>query len=461
MATANASSSLAYRALWRWHFYAGLIVAPFLLILSMTGAIYLFNDEIDDALSPGLRFVTPAAVPAPPSRMIEAALRVQPGTATRIDLPATPDRSAVVFVTPARGDPVRVAVDPGNARVLGSFVYTRTLVGFADTVHASLMLGDWGGLIVELAACWALVLIATGLFLWWPRGRRGLAGILYPRVRARGRLFWRDLHASVGLWAIALIAFLLLTGLPWAQVEGGLLQRATAALGIGYPASHATADMPASTPMKAALGEAPWTMERAPMPVSATHAAHAGHVGHDMAAGLVDRAAILGLDRIAATLARDHGLAGGYRLFPPAGSTGVYTAYTYPDRPQGQRSLYFDRYSGALIREVGFADYGVAARAIELGVQLHTGNYFGRANQIVMLATCIAIWVLVVSGATMWWKRRPAGQLAAPPRIAAAPLGGAMLILLVASILFPLLGASVVTIWLIDRLVTMWTLRPA
>ncbi|MEC8879964.1 MAG: PepSY-associated TM helix domain-containing protein, partial [Pseudomonadota bacterium] len=40
----------------RWHFYLGLCTAPFLLILSITGAIYLFNDELNDWIYPQLRF---------------------------------------------------------------------------------------------------------------------------------------------------------------------------------------------------------------------------------------------------------------------------------------------------------------------------------------------------------------------------------------------------------------------
>ena len=450
----TARTASTYRALWRWHFYAGLIVAPFLLILAMTGAIYLFNDELNVALNPELYRVAPHEHVASPAQMVTAALTAHPGTATRIDLPAAPDRSAIVFITPRAGEPVRVAVDPGNARVLGAFIYSRTLVGFADITHGSLMLGKFGEVVVELAACWALVLIATGLYLWWPGGRRGLAGIVYPRLRARGRLFWRDLHATTGVWAMALIAFLLLTGLPWAVVQGDVLQRSTAALGIGYPAAHRNYSVPASATMKATLGEAPWTMEGAPMPASAAHAVP-GHVGHDMAGGSTDRAAITGLDRVAATLARDHELVGGYRLFLPTSPTGVYTAYSYPDRPQGQRTLYFNRYDGHLIREVGYADYGAAAKAIELGVQLHMGNYLGLANQLVMLGTCIAIVVLVVSGAMMWWRRRPTGRIAAPPRVAEARIAGAVVILLVASVMMPLLGLSVLAVFLVDRAVLM------
>ena len=36
-----------YRAVWRWHFYAGLITLPFLILLAVTGGLYLFRAEID------------------------------------------------------------------------------------------------------------------------------------------------------------------------------------------------------------------------------------------------------------------------------------------------------------------------------------------------------------------------------------------------------------------------------
>jgi uncharacterized iron-regulated membrane protein len=459
MAFTGSVDPKAYRALWRWHFYAGLIVAPFLLILAVTGSIYLFNDEIDDALYPTQRFVAVHAAEVPPSRMIDAALKAHPGAATRIDLPGAPNRSAVVFVTPDHGEPLRVAVDPGTGRVLGSTIYARTLVGFADEMHGSLTLGTVGDRIVELAACWALVLIVTGLYLWWPRGRGGFGGILYPRLGARGRLFWRDLHAVIGVWSVAFIAFLLLTGLPWAGIQGDLLNRGTAALGIGYPASNRTHNAPASVPMKTALGEAPWTMELAPMPTSTAASEHAGHAGHEMIMAVRDDAAVAGIDRIATSVTRDHHVAGAYRLFLPSGATGVYTAYTYPDQPQGQRTLYFDRWTGGLIREVGYPDYGWAAKAIELGVQLHMGNYFGLANQLVMLATCLAIVLLVISGVVMWWKRRPAGRLAAPARVSPTRIKGAVAILIVAGIVFPILGLSVIVIFLIDRLVLLAVVR--
>ncbi|MDJ0275519.1 PepSY domain-containing protein [Sphingomonas sp. 2R-10] len=438
-----------YRTIWRWHFYAGLIVAPFLLILSITGAIYLFKDELNDALMPGLQIVAPVAAPLAPSRMIAAAVAAVPGVPTRIDLPEAPDRPAKVWIDAASGEPRQVMVDPGSGRVLGSYVYTHTLVGFADVMHGSLTFGPWGDAVVELAACWALMLIASGLFLWWPRERRSLAGVLWPRLRARGRLFWRDLHAVTGMWSVALIAFLLVTGLPWAVVQGPLVRGVFTAMGIGNEAAGFDHVAPQSRPM-GALGGMPWSQET--MPMAASDPAHADHGGGATHAAMPDHAAVAGTDAIAVR-ARAAGITGGYRLYLPSGPTGIYTVLVSPRHPEGQRTLQFDRWSGRLIGQNGWSRYGIGAKAVELGVQIHMGRYFGLANQLLMLLPCIAIVLLVVSGVTMWWRRRPSGRLAAPPPVSGARLRGAITLLAVAGVMLPLFGASLLVLAVVDRVV--------
>ncbi|CAM3193848.1 MULTISPECIES: PepSY-associated TM helix domain-containing protein [Sphingomonas] len=449
-----------HRTIWRWHFWAGLLVAPILLMLSLTGAIYLFNDELNDAIYPEQRFVAPRHSDVPMSRMIEAALAAYPGSASRVDMPQATNRSAVVFVQPTQGPPRRVAVDPGTGKVLGSVVYDRTLVGWADAMHRSMLMGMFGERLVELAVSWALVLLVTGVILWWPRGRFTAAGTLWPRLRGQGRRFWRDLHGPVGVWTVALIGFLIVTGLPWAGVSGPLIHRAGAALGVGYPPSFRQYNIPHSVPMKAALGDAPWTLEDAPMPHSAMPAMGGEHADHgpEMPGATHDPAVIRGTDRVTAILSA-HGWSGSYRLFLPKEADGVYTVFTYPDRPVGQKTLYIDRYSFRSIGpEVRYADYGIVGRAVESGVQLHMGNYFGRANQLLMLIPCIAIWVLTISGVAMWWKRRPSGRLGAPPKLSGARVGGLLASLVVAGIALPLFGLSLIVIGLLDRIV-LWSRR--
>ncbi|KAK0332555.1 hypothetical protein LTR94_024393 [Friedmanniomyces endolithicus] len=329
-----------YRTIWRWHFYAGLIVSPFLLILAVTGAIYLFNTEINDALYPNQRFVAETA-PLPASRLIGAALEWFPGgTATRIDMPVEPGRSALLFITPTDGPAQRVYVDPDPGWVCGR------LSRFSDN-------GDRGDAIVELMACWGLILVVTGLYLWWPRSARSWVGVAVFNPMMRGRMFWRDIHAVVGIWTALLIAFLILTGLPWATVWGGLLKGGVDALGVGYPANHRlhgatpTASRASNAPpppsMVEAIGEAPWTMENAPMPTSDLDGGLQGPRGAPEASE-ADRP--IGVDGAIAALNRA-GMTSAYRLSLPQGPDGVYTAYTYPSRPQGQRPFMWTNTAGA------------------------------------------------------------------------------------------------------------------
>ena len=441
----------AYRLVWRWHFYAGLIVAPFIFILSVSGLVYLFNDEINDVFQADKRFVERPAASLPLSRIAEAAVAAHPGgRITRIDTPPSPDRSIEVFVSRATGEPIRVFIDPGTGVVLGSHNYYRTVIGIADQLHGSLFLGDFGDAIVELAACWSIILIITGIYLWWPRGELSVSRALFPRWRMGGRAFWRSLHASVGLWTAALAIFLILTGLPWATVWGGLFRQVTEIVGIGYPTSFRGYGAPSS---KAATigsetsGAAPWTLVEAPAPRSGGHSSH----GHHAVESASSQGTPIDLDRVAAILA-DHGMTAPYRLSLPKGERGVYIAFTYPDRPQGQRSLYIDQYNGYVLGDVGFADYGIAAKAIELGIQLHMGNYFGRLNQIIMALPCIGLIIVSLSGPYMWWRRRPRGDLGAPRNLAPAPMRVLALITIALAVFFPLAGASLILIGLMDRI---------
>lgn len=447
-----------YGAVWRWHFYAGLFTAPFLFILAVTGMIYLFNDELNDLIYPELRFASSVEASQPTSRLLAAALEAFPGgRVTRIDMPTAPGRSAQLFVTTAEGEARRVFLDPPTARVLGSHVYTSTLVGFADVFHGSLMMGDFGDAIVELAACWAFILIVSGLYLWWPRGGSG-GSPWRPYTAVRGRAWWRELHKTIGVYASLLILFLIVTGLPWATIWGDRwLSPISNALGLGYPAQTRHAAPAGASTVMETVGESPWALQQMPMPASENvdlrdHAAHARHGHHHDTRDEVMASEGIDVDAVVAILAV-HGMREAYRLSLPVGPRGVYMAYTYPDRPEGQRTLQLDRYSGAVVTDIGFDDYGAIAKAVEWGVALHMGNYFGRANQLLMLLPCIAIIALLGLGIAMWWRRRPAGRLGAPP---AAPISRRtrVVTVVVITLLFPLAGLSLLLVWLFDTVVS-------
>jgi len=74
-------------------------------------------------------------------------------------------------------------------------------------------------------------------------------------------------------------------------------------------------------------------------------------------------------------------------------------------------------------------------------------------NQIVCAALSLGLAALAITGFVMWWKRRPAGTLGAPSRERAAPAMRAWIAALVAlGIVFPLMGLTIVAVWLVDRM---------
>jgi uncharacterized iron-regulated membrane protein len=131
-----------------------------------------------------------------------------------------------------------------------------------------------------------------------------------------------------------------------------------------------------------------------------------------------------------------------------------------PDRISGARVIHLDQYSGAALFDVRYSDLGAIARLVELGTSLHTGQQLGRANQLLMLVACLAILVMSVAAATMWWKRRPQGSLGAPPLPENWRTPRTILFIAIFfGILFPLLGLSLLVALAVELTVMRRTAR--
>lgn len=130
-------------------------------------------------------------------------------------------------------------------------------------------------------------------------------------------------------------------------------------------------------------------------------------------------------------------------------------------RAQDQRTLYVDP-TGKVVADIAYGDFGPAAQVIEWGVATHQGRQYGALNRWIMLAGCVAIWILALSGLAMWWVRRPKGRIGRPPR----PVGRSRYVLLAVvvtplALLFPLVGASLILGLAIDLILQRLPSRPA
>lgn len=102
--------------------------------------------------------------------------------------------------------PVAVFVDSYSGEVTGDMPYRGSVMWTIRMLHSLNFFGANASMVIEIIGGWSILLVLAGLYLWWPRGRRG--GVLSVRGRPRKRVFWRDLHAVTGIFVGGFILFL-------------------------------------------------------------------------------------------------------------------------------------------------------------------------------------------------------------------------------------------------------------
>ncbi|GAA0904274.1 PepSY domain-containing protein [Rothia nasimurium] len=438
--------------IWRWHFYAGLFCLPFIVWLATTGMVYLFKPQIEPWLERGYAHV--AHGPAlPPSAQVAAALAAVPGSVLNAyELPVTTEQATRVLV--GKGPQViRVFVDPSTARVLHVVNDEDRFMRVIFYLHGELLAGTPGSMLVELAASWTIVMLLTGLYLWWPRGTR-LRGVLLPRLRQGSRIFWRDLHAVTGVWISAMALVLLLSGLPWAKSWGGLLKDARQAY------SHVVVAQDWTT----GSADQRRINREANAPVTDEHAGMAGMSMPGMA--MDDKTASMPvvapdyspIDRIVPGMASQHWPAP-VLISPPSKRSPFWSAHSdVQDRPR-RIDARIDPSTGKIIDVTRFKDRPFLDRLIGYGVALHEGQLFAPLNQVLGVATALGLLLMSVSATVLWWRRRPSGLLGAPPAHGSTRVSGALIaVIVLLGICLPLFGGTLLVVLMLERLlVTRWT----
>lgn len=436
-----------YNTLCRWHFYAGLFCIPFILLLSATGGIYLFKPQIESWLDQPYDHLDVRGIPKSAEAQVNAAVATVPGSALNsFELPLSSD-SAVRVLVGSGTELFRVYVHPVTLAILEVKREDSRLMRFIFHLHGELLLGDKGSMVVEFAASWTIVLILTGLYLWWPRNRRGLAGILYPRLGRSPAVFWRDLHAVTGLWISCFVLLILISGLPWAKSWGSMLKE------VRHLSSSAPVSQDWTTGSSSELAERKKMNthvqgEMSGMPGMSEHANHGAmpEMSHD-------RQDYSALDRLIITVT-PLGLAPPVLISPPSAKSPDWTARSDAQNRPLRVNLVLDARTAEIKSRRDFSDSPLLDRIIGVGVALHEGQLFGWINQLLGLLTALGLELMVIGAVILWWRRRPTGTLGAPtanghsPRLTVALIS----VICLLGVLLPLLGLSLIVICVTERL---------
>lgn len=479
-ATAPSTWSLLRPLVLRLHFYAGVLVAPFILVAAVTGGLYAVAPSVEQVVYADQLHVAPSATAVPLEQQVAAALAAR-GPGSEADLlavrpaPTPSDTTRVLFSDSSLRESYRQAVfvDPGSGDVVGQMpVYGTSgampMRAWLSEMHRNLHLGEPGRLYSELAASWLSVLAVSGLALWTTRrvSAHRLRRTLLLERGLTGRTRTRSLHAVTGTWMLLGLLALSATGLTWSTYAGERVTALREALSWTTPvvdtAIPGTAD-----------GALDGTADGA--------AATGGHEGHT--AGMVmpapagqvaPTAAELPGDVAAAlSAARGVGLTAGLVEVKLPAEPGASWKVDEVDRswPEQVDSAAVAVTAGsegaaptaAVLDVVRFSDYPFMAKMARWGIDAHSGSLFGLANQLLLLALAAGITASVVWGYRMWWQRRPdratrAGVGRPVPRGAWRRLpvpALAVVVLLTAAVAWamPVLGVSLVAFLVVDALI--------
>jgi uncharacterized iron-regulated membrane protein len=350
-----------YKFFFKVHLYAAITICPIVLIFAVTGSLMAFEPEIDHLVHPKLSYVEPAGKALSLAAINDKIHVVFPkDTVGSYYLSSSPDISWQVNTN------IRtIYVNPYTGKILGTMTQPDFWQNTQQNIHQlHLRLAfrdshDIGGSIMSWSAVIMLIILPSGLILWWRQKRFSV------RRNEKPRLFWFDIHNMVGILSFIFLMISALTGII-----------------IGFENK--------TTPMLYQLtGSKP-----TPMPdIKITIPPDGKPISPDSAIQLAMNA----LPGVAP-----------FFINVPSAADAYDIRCRYPeDRTPGGRSrVMLDPYSGKVLFAEGSRTAPAGTRLKVLNRAIHTGDIFGLFSKILMSLVSLALGFQVISGLRMWWLRK-------------------------------------------------------
>lgn len=372
----------------RIHLYLSLAAGLVILIACLTGAILVFEKDLQMAISKKRYYVEAGTQTLSPDLLIKAVKDSFPKAKINgLKLYEQKDRSAelsVAFpvamekqpvtskgVSEKKGRPQRqpgytIFVNPYTGQVLEKYSYRETGFYQVFAMHRWLLGGEGsvGKYIVGVSTFIFLFILLTGMFLWWPRTRK----IMQQRLRIKSNAGWKrinhDMHLVFGFYSAIFLFIIAFTGLAWSfeWFNNGI-----------YAVTN--------SPLKA------------PAPPKSTYVAGTGQMPAEEA---LSSAKTIFIDAVF------------YNISLPKDSAEAIMVSALSKNAVHENAtdaVYLDQYSGNVIGTITFAERSLGARVRSTFKPVHTGSIWGLPSKIIAFIVCLLGVTFPITGTVMWINR--------------------------------------------------------
>lgn len=372
----------------RIHLYLSLAAGLVILVACLTGAILVFEKELQMALNKKRYYVETGSTKLSPDELVQKVKTDFPDVKVNgIKLYEDATRSAEVSVVvppkkdkkeevpkakeerkgpPQRQPGLTVFVNPYNGEILEKYNYRETGFYTVFALHRWLLGGEGsvGKYIVGVSTFIFLFILITGIILWWPKTRN----ILRQRLRIKWSGGWKrinhDLHMVFGFYSAIFLFIIAFTGLAWSfEWFNNSIYTVT------------------SSPLKPT-----------PPPTSIY---------------------VAGVKRISI----DNALNGAKAVYPdaefyninfPKDSAEAFAVNALAKNAVHENAtdaIYVDQYSGKLLGQLPYANRSLGARVRSTFKPVHTGSIWGWPTKIIAFVVCLFGVSFPITGTLMWINR--------------------------------------------------------
>lgn len=362
------------------HLWLGLSSGLVVFIVALTGCIFVFQKEISDLCYRRAFFVKPQhTAPLPVSRLCTLAQEaLGPGQPLNNITTYRDPARAWEFMAYKMNDTAltyfgavqycrSVFVNPYTGAVTGFRNYRTDFFIIVKYLHWSLLLNTpYGQPVVGVATLIFVVMLLTGLALWWPKkwNKANRKSRLQIKTDARIKRLVYDLHNVLGFYILLPILLVALTGLVWAF---------SWFRAVVYVAASGSAKPPVAA-----------TVTSRPAPVSNSPA--------DLAYN---------------TMLLQYPAAERINISPAAGKEGTIYMFAYSDKETyyNYEAVQFDQYNGAVLHKERSKEKNRGERLIGMNYDIHVGAIGGIAGKIIAFLASLVTASLPVTGFCIWWGR--------------------------------------------------------